>query len=99
MGKATEQEAVTLEHRTSSLGSASDTPQDLEGTFREQVAALSPEERAVIADRLSRDVISAARAGIIASGRFATALQVHQELVRRLHGDALADEYFAHPAS
>ena len=74
---------------------ASDTSEDVELMFCQRVAAMSPAERALIADRLSRDVISAAKAGIMASGRFPTSEQVHRELVRRLHGDELADQYFA----
>ena len=75
--------------------SANDTPEDVALIFCQHVAAMSPAQRALIAARLSRDVVSAAKAGIMASGRFPTSEQAHRELVRRLHGDELADQYFA----
>ena len=77
----------------------SDTPEDVEAIFYLQVAAMTPLERALVADRLSRDAIAAARADIIAGGWFETSEQVHREFVKRLDEEALADEYFANLSS
>ena len=93
------QQGTTTSTSSGSLRGQSDTPEDVEAIFRLQVAAMTPADRALVADRLSRDVVTAARAGIAASGRFSSPEQAHRELVRRLHGEALADEYFAQSAS
>lgn len=90
---------IEVERRASRSRTTSATSQDVEIAFHKQIAAVSPAERVYTADHLLRDVITAARSGIIASGRFATPEEVQRELVRRLHGDAMADEYFAHTAS
>jgi hypothetical protein len=68
---------------------ALDCTDEIDEMSLKNLSQLSPKDRALIADRLSRDVVRAARAGILASGRFTTDEQIRAELFRRLHGHAM----------
>ena len=76
-----------------------DTSAEVDELLFERLRSMSPEARAIVANRLMIDITIAARAGIAAAGSCATEEEVRRELCRRRYGDSLAAAAYGEPSS
>ncbi len=72
-------------------GPARDTPPEVFDVLVDLWRAMSPSERAVLADQLSTDIVTLATAGIRAGNPGIGGNELAHELARRQYGSALAD--------